>query len=690
MNSPGRDLFLGRILDGRYRVRARVARGGMGAVYLADDLRLGRKVAVKAMHPHLVDDENFVRRFGQEAKAAAGLNDQNVVNVFDQGEELGVPYLVMEFIQGETLRDVLKRQKRLTAAQAIEISEAVLKGLAAAHRAGYIHRDLKPENVFLSDDGRIKIGDFGLARTADNHTTTSQGLMGTVAYVAPELVTRGAAADARSDIYAFGVMLYEMLTGAQPFRADQPYQVAIMHTQQDVPKPSDKSREATPELDELVRWTTLRDPEKRPKDATVVLARLYQLLDGGLEAATKVMTPGTDAATTKLPSTTALPGVDPAAATTHLATATAAGAGVAGAGAVGASGSAAAAGFSGAGGASGVGFAGGGTTAATQHGAAAETDLSETALDRAQYAAGKRHKRGLIATALITVLTILVTGGAWWFTQGPGAQVAVPDLTGMSLEQAQLTLSEAGLESHPEQRDCTSPDIPVGAVVEFKPTAATRVEHGTTVQLCLSIGPAQLPVPELVGADTETAKTRIATAGFSFGKIVAERFDAAERGTVLAALDTDHNVLGETYAERAAINLIVSAGPLPEVSGLNAADVASALSAAGLRLDTALNAEEHSDTVPVGKVIRLQQQSETLQVGDAVGLVVSQGPELVTLPNLEGLRMNEAIAQLEELGLVAETGVPGVLRNAVRVNSMSPAAGEQVPKGSTVKLGFEL
>nr|WP_246332220.1 Stk1 family PASTA domain-containing Ser/Thr kinase [Canibacter oris] len=683
---------MGRTLDGRYRVRARIARGGMGMVYLADDLRLGRKVAVKAMHPHLVDDENFVRRFGQEAKAAAGLNDQNVVNVFDQGEELGVPYLVMEYIQGETLRDVLKQQKRLTAAQAIEISEAVLKGLAAAHRAGYIHRDLKPENVFLADDGRIKIGDFGLARTADNHTTTSQGLMGTVAYVAPELVTRGAVADARSDIYAFGVMLYEMLTGTQPFRAEQPYQVAIMHTQKDVPRPSDISREATPELDELVRWTTLRDPEKRPKDAAVVLARLHQLLDGGLDAATKVMAPGAGAATTKLPSTTVLRGVDHAAATTHLATTTAAGAGVAGAGTLGASGPAAAAGFSGAGGVAGAGFAGGSgaAAAATPHAAATETNLSENALDRAQYAATKRHKRGLIAAALITVLTLLVTGGAWWFTQGPGAQVAVPDLTGMSLEQAQLTLSEAGLEPHPEQRDCTSPDIPVGAVVEFKPTAATRVEHGTTVQLCLSIGPAQLPVPELVGADTETAKTRIATAGFSFGKIVAERFDAAERGTVLAALDTDHNVLGETYAERAAINLIVSAGPLPEVSGLNAADVASALSAAGLRLDTALNAEEHSDTVPVGKVIRLQQQSETLQVGDAVGLVVSQGPELVTLPNLEGLRMNEAIAQLEELGLVAETGVPGVLRNAVRVNSMSPAAGEQVPKGSTVKLGFEL
>lgn len=263
MSYASRDQFLGRTLDDRYRVRSRIARGGMGMVYLADDLRLGRKVAVKIMHPHLVDDDTFVRRFEKEAHAAARLNDQNVVNVFDQGFDGEAPYLVMEYVPGITLRQLLKQQKRLTADQAIEISEAVLSGLSAAHQAGFIHRDVKPENVFLADDGGIKIGDFGLARSASANTTTGQALLGTIAYLSPELVTRGVA-DARSDVYAFGIMLYEMLTGVQPYRGEQAVQIAYMHAHEDVPAPSQVSSESTPELDELVRWTTARDPGKAP------------------------------------------------------------------------------------------------------------------------------------------------------------------------------------------------------------------------------------------------------------------------------------------------------------------------------------------------------------------------------------------------------------------------------------------
>ena len=184
--------MIGRVLDERYVIQSRIARGGMATVYVAEDLRLERQVAVKVMHGHLADDAAFRRRFIQEARSAARLSHPNVVNVFDQGQDAHMAYLVMEYLPGITLRDLLKQQQRLTASQAYEVSEAVLAGLAAAHTAGIVHRDLKPENVLLADDGRIKIGDFGLARAASANTTTGQALLGTIAYLSPELVTRNA------------------------------------------------------------------------------------------------------------------------------------------------------------------------------------------------------------------------------------------------------------------------------------------------------------------------------------------------------------------------------------------------------------------------------------------------------------------------------------------------------------------
>lgn len=659
MNSPGRDPFIGRTLDGRYRVRARIARGGMGMVYLADDLRLGRKVAVKAMHAHLVDDENFLRRFEKEAHAAARLNDQNVVNVFDQGFDADVPYLVMEYVPGITLRDLLKQQKRLTGAQVLEISEAVLKGLAAAHRAGFIHRDLKPENIFLADDGRIKIGDFGLARAANNNTTTGQALLGTIAYLSPELVTRGIA-DARSDVYAFGIMLYEMLTGVQPFRGEQAVQVAYMHANEDVPKPSLISRESTPELDEMVRWTTLRDPEKRPKDATVVLARLNQLLNGGLEAATKVMPPGANDITAPLARTAVLGAAEGSA---NL-PAPAAGAG------------AHTADF---------------TAEAHQSNSFNGADQQPLLplLEKAQNAAALRRKRGLIIAALVAAATLTTATTAWWFNQGPGAQVTVPQLQGLTAAEANAALTASGLVPlHKE--DCSSADVPVGFVVRSTPDTGARVDPQTAVNFCVSSGPALLEIPAVYGVNLDTAQRLLKDAGFNYQGVAKEVFNPIDAGTVLAVLDADGNELTGTYPEKSKLWLLVSAGALPPVTGLSVTDADSLLKTSGLEFDESLNSEAFSDDVPQGRVIELRLQADTVFRGDRVGLLISSGPELVTVPELVGLRMNEAIAKLEELGLTAETGVPGILRNAVRVSEISPAAGERVKPGTAIKLGFEL
>lgn len=279
MNSVPTDPLIGITLDERYVIRSRIARGGMAMVYLANDLRLERRVAVKVMHSHLAEDSNFTRRFEQEARSAAGLSHPNLVGVFDQGHDAGHTYLVMEYLPSITLRALLKQQKALTEEQALEIGEAVLSGLAAAHTAGIVHRDLKPENVMLADDGRIKLGDFGLARAVSANTTTGQALLGTIAYLSPELVTRGVA-DARSDIYAFGIMLYEMLTGEQPFTGEQPMQIAYQHANSDVPAPSLKSPDTSPELDELVVWATQRDPEKRPRDAMEAIDYLQRVRKG--------------------------------------------------------------------------------------------------------------------------------------------------------------------------------------------------------------------------------------------------------------------------------------------------------------------------------------------------------------------------------------------------------------------------
>jgi len=269
--AAGIDPMIGRLVDGRYAVESRIARGGMATVYLALDRRLDREVALKVMHGHLADDPQFTARFIREARAAARLSHQGVVAVFDQGEDRGLLYLAMEHLAGQTLREVLTERGVLTPSEALHVAEHVLEALAAAHAAGIVHRDVKPENVLLTDDGRIKVADFGLARAATAVTSTSGLLMGTAAYLAPELVARGVA-DARGDVYAVGVMLFELLTGVLPFTGDVPVQVAYRHVHEDVPPPSSLVPGLPPALDVLVTAATARDPERRPADAAALLA----------------------------------------------------------------------------------------------------------------------------------------------------------------------------------------------------------------------------------------------------------------------------------------------------------------------------------------------------------------------------------------------------------------------------------
>ncbi|MCW2615217.1 MAG: protein kinase, partial [Frankiales bacterium] len=273
----GPDALVGLLLDGRYRLDSAIARGGMATVYVATDTRLDRTVAVKVMRPALAEDPDFVERFAREARAAARLSSPDVVAVHDQGTDPATrtAYLVMEHVAGRTLRDVVVDEGPLPPARAIALLEPVLRALAAAHGAGLVHRDVKPENVLLGDDGRIKVADFGLARAVETSSLTATAglIIGTVAYLAPEQVEHGRA-DTRTDVYAAGILLFELLTGSPPYSSENPMSVLFRHVHEDVPPPSTMVSGIPAALDDLVVRATRRDPAARPVDAGAFLAEL--------------------------------------------------------------------------------------------------------------------------------------------------------------------------------------------------------------------------------------------------------------------------------------------------------------------------------------------------------------------------------------------------------------------------------
>lgn len=635
MNSAPPDPLIGRTLDQRYVVRSRIARGGMAVVYLGDDLRLGRLVAIKVMHSHLADDENFTRRFEQEARSAALLAHPNVVSVFDQGESGGVPYLVMEYLPGITLRELLKQQRQLTPEQAAEIAQAVLSGLAAAHEAGIVHRDLKPENVLLADDGRIKIGDFGLARAVSANTTTGQALLGTIAYLSPELVTRGIA-DARSDLYAFGIVFYEMLTGSQPYKGDQPMQIAYQHAHSDVPLPSTVVPGIPTGFDELVRWTTQRDAAARPSDAREALEYLGSISLDDVASATTVL-PATRAFTSVTPATTVLSNAER------------------------------------------LGLADGQAAGVANHGIE-----DGPAVMRATRAVGKRARRGRITAALLAIFVAASGTAGWWWGQGPGSTVQVPKVAGLTIVQAKQSLTEKSLLI--DLFDCTSPVIAEGLAVRSEPESGTTVDRGSTVRVCKSIGPEILPVPALAGLPLQEAISTIEENRFVFGEVREERFVDAEAGTVILATDTEGEALGETYPEQAVIDLIVSAGPLPDLVGNTVEQATSNLAAVGLQVDSTKNKSDYNDDVAEGHVIRIVHD-DIVRKGDSVGLFLSLGKQLVEIPAVKGMKLREAMEKLSALGLEPKTALPEALWDAAEVShNTEPGAGERVPLGTAVRV----
>ncbi len=636
MTTAPADPMIGRLVDGRYQVRSRIARGGMATVYLATDLRLERRVAIKIMHGHLADDNTFKTRFVQEARSAARLAHPNVVNVFDQGQDSDMAYLVMEYLPGITLRELLKDYKKLTPEQTVDIMDAVLAGLAAAHKAGIVHRDLKPENVLLADDGRIKLGDFGLARAASANTATGQALLGTIAYLSPELVTRGVA-DARSDIYAVGIMMYEMLTGEQPYVGEAPMQIAYQHANDTVPTPSSKNPAVPVELDELVLWATARDPEERPHDARDMLDRLREV-EPAIRAPRQA--PRTQA-TVVLPDAAMPVGVATAATT----------------------------------------VIGGGPVIAPPAPPEASDDEAATALSASS---DRRRRRGYWIFALVLLLTGLAAGTGWYFGAGPGAMATVPETATLLPDNARQALVEEGFQVADAERN--DPRVPAGQVSGTDPAAGEQARRGSTVTMFVSLGPRMLPMPQVVGQPE--ADARAALGDFTVAEQAAQQFSGdIAAGSVIAVLGADGNPVGAEYPELGDLTLVVSVGAIPDVTGMPVADAEAAITGAGLVVGTA--DPEFNDEVPADHVISWAPATDPVRPGDTIVITVSKGPDLIEVPNvITGQTVASARQQLEALGFTVTSNVPGFLEGAVVASVQSPAAGEKLKRGSEVTVNF--
>jgi serine/threonine protein kinase/beta-lactam-binding protein with PASTA domain len=644
------DYLIGRLIDGRYQVRSRIARGGMATVYLATDLRLERKVAIKVMHGHLSDDAKFRERFIQEARSAARLAHPNVVNVFDQGQDSDMAYLVMEYLPGITLRDLLQEHGLLTTDQTLDILEAVLAGLSAAHKAGIVHRDLKPENVLLADDGRIKIGDFGLARAASANTATGAALLGTIAYLSPELVTRGIA-DTRSDIYAVGIMTYEMVTGVQPFTGEQPMQIAYQHANDTVPAPSQQNPQVPAEIDELVVWATSRDPDDRPRDAKTLLSEVLAvrsaLDDAGPLAATSSQR------TVVFPEAVAPP-APPRRDTSET------------------------------------------TVISPVRRPVAQSNTLEQLADNSS----RRGRRGRWILPLVLLIAILAGGTGWYFGLGPGAHATVPSLAGDTVHDAQLALTKAGLNYTATTTTRSDSYHDTGLVSGTEPAVGSSLVKGAKVTIIVSSGPALLKIPTLTGLTEAQAKKAIRDGHFLVGKTVIRQFDAkVDQGTIVDYLGTDGKSLltAATYSERRAITLVVSAGPLPPVAGTPVSAAEAALSAAGLK-NVQIGTVQYNDTIPQGDVIEINPQTNSagaarvFRVGDSapVLLITSKGPQPVLVPKVALEPWPQAKAALLAAGFKLDYPPAADDQQPFppEVKSTNPAGGTMAPHGSTITVTF--
>ena len=683
------DPLLGHALEGRYQIVERLARGGMATVYKAIDTRLTRVVAVKVMHVGLGDDTEFARKFDREARAAARLSHPCVVSVFDQGTDDGRPYIVMEYVEGRTLRDVINREAPLPPLRALELTEPVLSALGAAHEAGLIHRDVKPENVLITPRGQVKVADFGLAKaiTAQTSTATQGLLIGTVSYLPPELVMSGKA-DARSDVYSAGIVLFELLTGRKPHTGDTPIQVAYAHVHNDVPPPSSfrTADPIPPYVDALIARATARDPDLRPRDAKIMLSQVRRVrtalregisddpeLTEDLSGVLAVRAAQQAAEETTEPQPDASPGpwsgfaspmFVPASPTTPRSP----------------------------------------SSPASPMGAAYDDDdevehtPSRTVLDapppgvppretvmqqRVDAERDRRRRgrrRGLIALLLVLALTAGAALAGWYLTEG--RFTTAPALENLSQAEAQTVADKAGLMVRFDQ--AYSETTPTGLVTSTDPGQGSKIREGGELTAYLSKGPERHPMPTVTGSSAQTATAALAAAGLAAGKITQQYSDTVPQGQVISASAKP----GTPLRPDTNVDLVASNGPKPititDYTGKQADTAQQALTKAGFKVS---NTNQNSDTVAKGLVISQSPATGTGKKGDQITLTVSEGPVMVVVPNVRAMGTRAATSVMKNAGFAVR--VRAVKTNYLGLGYVSytdPGARGKAPKGSLVTL----
>ncbi len=663
--------LVGTLLDGRYRVGPVLARGGMSTVYRGTDTRLERPVAIKVMAPHFAADPIFLQRFEREARAAARLHHPGVVGVHDQGVDSSPAgdhvFLVMELVEGGTLRDLLRQHGRLPVPLAIAVADMVLSALAAAHREGLVHRDIKPENVLIGPGGVVKVADFGLVRAAAEVSNTGDVILGTVAYLSPEQVATGAA-DARSDVYAAGVLLFEMLTGTPPYTGDTALSVAYRHVNDDMPAPSTAGVAVPAPLDDLVVRATRRDPAARPPDASAFLRTLRMVraelginpVPVPVPAVAAGLASAVEASRTD-PRGTAASSMAPAGAPTAVAP-------------------------------------------PTDHGPRGTRALTRVDVvtggpdmrrvdptgpqpwkhlphDDPYLRERARNRRAFIVWMVIVLMLASAVGvGAWWL--GSGRWTVVPNLTGLQRSAVQATLVAADLK--PNLTEDHNDAVPGGTVISSDPGPGHRAVRGSGITVVISLG--HPVVPDLaVGITPEEAEDALREADLSPRRDpAAEEFhDTVPKGAVIGPRPAPGTVL----TVGAPVTLVISKGPapitVPDVRGLRQADAVAALARAGL---TAQVRRQFDGQVPGGRAIGTDPKAGTGAArGTSVILLVSTAS---VVPEVVGLSVAQARQVLANAGLnsTVSQSFGGFQLLGERVISQSPGAGQPVRPGATVAL----
>lgn len=624
----------GEFIDGRYELLREIATGGMATIYEALDTRLDRKVAVKIMHAHLANDDEFVNRFIREAKAAAALTHPNIVAVQDQGwNQGGTPavFLVMELIEGHTLREYLFEKGSLTVMETIRFLAPVLSAMAAAHKLGIIHRDLKPENILISHDGRVKIADFGLARgdlIGSTMTLESSVILGSVSYLPPEQVQRGVT-DARSDVYSLGIVAFELLTGKKPFEGATAVEIAYKHVNEKVPPPSSLNKSIPPSVDALVVRATNANPDERHRDAG-------QFLDE-LRAVQALLDPTRTQMSLELDIPPGL--VRDKSHKNKRAP-----------------------------------F----TKTLSESGTVSSMPKEKKKSSRKRRRSKAQIKRNRIFTGLIA-FALFIAG--WYVLAGPGARIVVPSVAGMSVAEANATLKPLRLKSAVDQK-VFNEDIPAGKIIYSKPGGGAKLSAGKTVLFVLSRGIERYPVPDVRGLSSDAAAALIVEKPLVVGDITLTFSPDVAQGLVISTSPA----IGEKIKRDSRINLVVSKGieevVLDSYIGKSGEQGLNELTDAGYDVTTQY---AYSDSVAAGAVISQSPDVKSAPKGAKILLIISQGSEYTFIPNVYSLTQSKATNALKDLDLTVVVKKIGSAK-VKSVTDIAPKVGTKVKRGSTVTI----